>query len=136
MARIKKEITQELIYYIKKIEIRANYFAKDASSAWEFGRQMESPKLKRINPKFQIDFFRLSNYDSNPANMKVEFINGSIWETPTTLMRLEELRYELFSRAEEIEDEMERSGQEIVKPGDESAGGGVGKKGEKGGKKK
>ena len=137
VSRIPKRIAKDLIYYVKSIKVHANFWELNAKSAWEFGRQMSSAQLKKINPNYQLEFYRLDDGDTSPAKMKVEFLNGKIWETETTKLRVEELRYELYTRAEEVEDEMDRSGSGPMKPG-EDVGGKDGKdaKGAKGGKKK
>jgi len=43
---------------------------------------MSSPNLKKINPKFEVDVKLVDEKDYKP-NLKAEFVDGSVWETPS-----------------------------------------------------
>jgi hypothetical protein len=81
MPRVPKAIAQQLILFVKKIELRANYWDPKAVSAFEFARQMLSPKIKKINPKLEISMIRHELPDE--ACIIVDYVDGSKWEQTT-----------------------------------------------------
>jgi hypothetical protein len=81
MPRVPKAIAQQLILFVTKIELRANYWDPKATSAFEFARQMLSPKIKKINPKMEISMIRHDLPDE--ACICVDYIDGSKWEQNT-----------------------------------------------------
>ena len=128
MARISRQVAQELIKYVKRIEVKFNYWDEGSRSANEFARQMDSPKLRKINPTFE---FSIDLHDKQePAVVVAEFLDGSKWQQCTAGFKASELRSEFYSKAGEAEDAMERSG------GSSSADGGGDDSGKKGGKGK
>ena len=48
----------------------------------EFARQMMSPNLKKINRTFEVTYDLIEN-KNHESKLKVEFIDGSVWETPS-----------------------------------------------------
>ena len=130
MVRVPKHIAAELIQYVKKVEFVANFWDPNSKSAFEFARQMSSPKLKKINPSLEVSLSKV-NTDTAPS-LAVEFIDGSKWSTLTTGLHATDLRGELYERAADAED----------KVGDTKDGGGgdsgstAAKKGGKAGGKK
>ena len=105
--RVPKLVARELIQYIKKIDVKANYWDQNATSAFEFTRQMNSPVLRKLNTKYECNMHVIDEENKIPATMLVEFVNGSKWETNTSNFKADDLRYELFTRAEEVEEQME-----------------------------
>jgi hypothetical protein len=81
MPRVPKAIAQELILLVKKIELKANTWDPKATSAFEFARQMLSPKLRKINPKMEVALIRHELPDE--ASIFVEYVDGSKWEQNT-----------------------------------------------------
>ncbi len=124
--RVPKLVARELIQFIKKIDIKANYWDKNATSAFEFTRQMNSPVLRKLNTKYECNMHIIDEETKTPATMLVEFVNGSKWETNTSNFKADDLRYELFMRAEEVEEQIEAAsgGKE-----DDDKGADKGKKG-------
>jgi hypothetical protein len=107
--RVTKTVAMELIQYVKKIEVKAHYWDPAAKSAFEFARQMDSPKLRKKNPAYDCQFIP-QGPEFAPATVEVEYVNGSKWFTHTDTLQLPELRAELYGRAEEVEDAIERAG--------------------------
>ena len=56
MTRVPRVLAMELIQFVKKIEVKANFWDPKAKSAFEFARQMSSPKLKKKNPTYEFKF--------------------------------------------------------------------------------
>jgi hypothetical protein len=119
--RITKETAREFIVFAKSLKISAHYWDPKATSAFAFGRQMVSPKLKKANPSFECSVVQLDNFE--PAKLTAEFLDGSKWETPTGDLRMEELRAQFFLKCQDAEDNVD------VGPADKKGG-------DKGGKKK
>lgn len=128
MPRTTKEVARRMIYYAKTLKLSANFFDPQAKSALEFGRQMSSTKLKKINPNFNFSFQIVKGADVKPT-LSAEFADGSKWETETSEYTAAELRNEFYERAADCEDKVD-----IVVPGEDDEGG-AGKKGDKKGKK-
>jgi len=103
--RVSKVLSLELISYVKKLEIRANFFNKDSVSAFEFARQMSSHNLVKKNSTYECVMFRQPDVSYVP-NMKVEYTDGSIFEMPTVNQTAADLRALLYEKAEEAEEAM------------------------------
>lgn len=110
--RFSKPIALQLIPFVKRVEIRANYWDPQSTSAFEFARQMMSTKLKKVNPTLHVELFRHDTEDE--ACISVEFANGSKWETKTSLINAVDLRNEVYKRAEDVEDSMEEEDPEGI----------------------
>ena len=115
MPRISRQLANELIMYIKRIEVSVNVRHDTAVSALEFFRQMDSKRLKKKNPEYQCDL-ALHGKDID-SMVKVQFSDGSVWETSTKEYKCAELRGEMYLRAEEIEEAIERSEADDVSGG-------------------
>jgi hypothetical protein len=105
MVRFSRMIAAKLIPYVKKIDIRANYWDPNAVSAFEFARQMMSDRLKKANPTLEVELFRHDTEE--PAKIHVEFADGTVWDTNTYPIKAVDLRNEVFLRAEDCEDTLE-----------------------------
>lgn len=68
---------------------------------------MLSKRLRKKNPEYDCKLHL--HADDVDSTVKVSFSNGSVWETSTKDLKCEDLRGEMFIRAEEIDDEMERA---------------------------
>ena len=105
MPRVPKNIAVQLIPFVKKIEVTANYWDPKATSAFEFARQMGSAKLIKFNPTLSVQLNRTTSMD--PPFIHVEFTDGTSWDTETFPTKAVDLRNELYSRAEDAEDAIE-----------------------------
>lgn len=114
-----------MIYFAKSLKLSGHFFDPKAASVFEFGRQISSPKLAKINPNFSYSFQLLDN--QGPPTLSAEFADGSKWSTETSNFTAAQLRDEFFERAGDCEDKVD-----IVIPGEDEDGGGAGKKGDKG----
>ena len=56
MSRISKHAASKLILYVKQLDVKARFWDTQALSAFEFYRQMDSPKLKKLNPQYKCKF--------------------------------------------------------------------------------
>jgi hypothetical protein len=140
MPRFTKVMSHELINFVKSMKIRANYFHPKSTSAFEFARQMGSSKLKKVNPAFEFSF--VVDDQNSPGDLRVEFINGRVWEKSTDGDHCEDLRSQFYSICQEIDDHYDKTGESRPNGGgaaEVAAGGGKGKgaaaSGGKGGKK-
>ena len=105
MVRVPKNIAVQLITFVKRIEIRANYWDPNATAAFEFARQMGSLKLKKFNPALHVEIFRSDSLDT--PTIHVEYSDGTIWDAPAYPAKAIDLRNELYMRAEDCEDALE-----------------------------
>ena len=94
MNRVTKEVSLELIKYVKSVGVRVNYWDPKASSALEIARQMTSKRFKKVNPSLKVEL--QLHEDSDPGVMKVEYVDGKVWETQTGEHKASDLRRELF----------------------------------------
>lgn len=129
MPRTTKDVAQRMIFFVKTLKIQAHFFHPKAAAAYEFGRQMGSAKLAKINPNFTFSFEEIDDANAPPL-VKAEFADGSKWEIDSSTYTASQLRNEFFERAADSEDKVD-----IVVPGEDEDGGGAGKKGDKGGAK-
>lgn len=102
--RVPKHVSTDLIRLLKKIEVKACVYDQQAKSAVEFYRQMDSPKLKKLNPAYSVEFAFLDTVDQVPT-AKAEFINGHIWNAETRGKTCAQLRFELFELADALDEE-------------------------------
>lgn len=130
MPRVPKHIAMELIQFVKKVHVKAHYWDPNSRSAFEFARQMSSPRLKKINPALEVIMESLETL--KPPVLEVEYLDGNKWEKETTGLHATDLRSMLYESAADAED----------KVGDKSDGGDskigkadIGKGGGKGGAK-
>jgi hypothetical protein len=129
MSRVPRFIAKDLIQFAKSVQVTANYFDPQARAAFEFARQMASPKLKKINPQFECTLNPIENKE--PAQIKAEFLDGTSWTADVSTLSAAQLRFEFYRRAGDAEDNMDGS------PADAAAGAaGKGKADAKGGKGK
>lgn len=105
MVRFSRMISAQLIPFVKKIDIRANYWDPNAVSAFEFARQMMSLRLKKANPTLEVELFRHDTAEA--AKIHVEFADGTSWDTETFPTKAVDLRNEVFLRAADCEDALE-----------------------------
>jgi hypothetical protein len=105
MPRIPKQVALQLIPFIKRIEIRANYWDPNAVSAFEFARQMMSDRLKKANPTLHVELIRHETKEA--PKLHIEFSNGTVWDTDTFPVHAIDLRNEMYIRAEDVEDSLE-----------------------------
>jgi len=131
-ARVPRTIAKELIQFVKRVEVRANFWDASSSSkaAFEFGRQMSSPKLLKLNALYSCDMVTHSTKDA-PV-VEAEFLDGSKIVLDVAGKTCADLRSALYEKASEAEENMETKGG-----GAAAAGGAAGaSKGGGGGKKK
>lgn len=128
-ARVPRHIAKELIQFIKKVNVRANFWDPKAKSAFEFSRQMSSPKLKKINTTYSCT---LTTYHTDePPTVEAEFLDGTKLSLSSLDKTCAELRSVIYEKAGEAEETMEKTG---AAPGgkqstaDAGAKGGAGKK--------
>lgn len=127
MSRVPRFIARDLIQFAKSVQVTAHYFDPQARAAFEFARQMSSPKLKKINPQFECV---LESSESKVVpRIKADFLDGSSWTADISSLSAAQLRFEFYRRAGDAEDNMDGS------PSD-TAGTGKGKTDAKGGKGK
>lgn len=126
MTRVTKDVARRMIYYAKSVKVTANFFDPRARSAFEFGRQMQSPVLKKINPNFTATTNVIE--EDLPPRLIAEFADGSKLDMETSDYSANDLRNIFFDQAAGCEDKVD-----IVVPGDDDDDeGGAGKKGDKG----
>ena len=133
-------VANELIHFVKRVSIKANFWDPSAKAAFEFGRQMSSPKLVKINSQFECE---VSMHTTPEAPLvEVELLDGSKLVMDTRGKKCADLRAELYEKASEAEEAIERkgglaaSGGAAAKGGAGDKGGAGGKAGDKGGAKK
>jgi hypothetical protein len=102
MSRVPKHIASELITFVKRLEIKANFWDERSTSAFEFSRQMSSRKLKKIHPSF--DFVFENHNNENPPLIKAEFVDGSKWEIDSSNMKAVEIRAMFYGKASDAEE--------------------------------
>eukprot|EP01038_Epipyxis_sp_PR26KG_P007845 gene7845-10652_t len=139
--RVPKHVAQDLIRFVKRIEVAAHFWDTNSTSTIEFGRQMLSPKLKKINPGLEVIVTLLPKSGPLPI-LKAEFTDNTTFEMTTENHDAADLRYIFFQKVGEIEAKLELSGAfdgdtaEVSSSGKAGAkGGGKGAAGGKGGKK-
>ena len=71
---------------------------------------MSSPKLVKKNPSLVCLLNMSVTEIPTKPSIKVEFFDGNIWETYTDTLKYTELRAELYEKAEDVEELIERSG--------------------------
>lgn len=103
--RVARHIAMDLIKFAKKVEVKAYAYEITHKSTYEFARQLASPKLKKVNPDFSIEFEWLQK--AGPSQICAEFINGSKWETSGEGKTAADLRYEFFEQAVAAEEQLE-----------------------------
>jgi len=107
-ARVPRAVAKELVQFIKRVEVRANFWDPTAKSAFEFGRQMSSPKLAKLNPQFACSM-SVHSTDAAPEVL-AEFMDGSKLKLSTSGKTCADLRAALFEKAEDAEEVVERAG--------------------------
>jgi len=100
--RVPKTVAMELIAFVKRVELRANFYDPKATSAFEFARQMSSPHLQKKNPNYECLMVRQPNEDF-AASLKAEYSDGSVFETETGEHTAADLRSLFFEKAEDAE---------------------------------
>lgn len=103
--RVPKIVAHDLIQYAKNLNVTAHAFSPASISAMEFHRQMNSPKLHKINPSFECKLNLLKSLDS-PATVSAEFLDGSKWELESAAHSAAELRSMFFEKAALAEDSL------------------------------
>mmetsp|Transcript_11357 Transcript_11357/g.11768 ORF Transcript_11357/g.11768 Transcript_11357/m.11768 type:complete len:130 (+) Transcript_11357:89-478(+) len=107
-----KEASRILIKYITRIEVGAYYNDAQNKAIFEFARQISGPQLLKSNPKLAIDV-KLLDHDSAPY-VKAEFINGHKLNLDPISLTCQDIRDELFSEAENIENELDFEGNNPI----------------------
>ena len=126
--RFTRAMTHELIAYVKSVEINLNVYHPNSVATYEFMRQMNSDKLKKINPKFDC-IIKAHKNDDNPI-MIAEYLDGSKLTLDIDRQKLDDLRSEFYSKAEAASENVD------LDTGKQDDGGGKETKGKgKGGKK-
>ncbi len=121
-GKITKELAMELIPFAKKLHVSANYWDPTAKSAFEFCRQMASPKLKKKSPSFDVE---MVYHELNKApTLYAEFSDGSKWNTETTDLSSAQLRLAFYERAMIVEElaELANMAVETEAPGSAAKG--------------
>ena len=103
-----RHVAKELIAYVKSIKVRANYEDPLAKSAFEFGRQMASPKLVKVNPTFTCTLDMIKT--AEPPVVVVEYLDGGKLSLATAQKTCADVRSEVYERASEAEEQMEAKG--------------------------
>ena len=130
MSRVPRFIASDLIQFAKSVKITADYWDPKAKSAFEFYRQMDSRKLRKINPVFNCTIQIMEN-STVPAKLEAEFLDGSKWVTSTDSLSAAQLRSEFYSKAAEAEDNVDIGGSgdnDSATPGKKGADKGKGGK--------
>ena len=113
--RVARHIAMDLIKHAKSIEAVAYLWDKNGGvAAMEFAKQMDSRKLRKVNPAFTVSFNYLES--QGPAIVKAEFLNGLKWETKTEGKTCADLRYEFYEMAGIVEEEAEEVEEVEKKP--------------------
>lgn len=107
--RIPKTLAFELIGFVKKLQVNANFWDKGAISAFEFAKQMSSPNLAKKNPSYECIMVREPDPEYIPK-MKVEYVDGSILEMETNQHTAAGLRALFYEKAEDAEEVMSLKG--------------------------
>ena len=103
-----KDATRVLIKYFSKIEI-GGYFNDPSNKAiFEFARQISGPQLLKANPKLILDI-QFLNPNSVPF-VRAEFVNGFKINIDPVSLTCQDIRNELFSLAENLENELDYEG--------------------------
>jgi hypothetical protein len=101
--RITKTLSMELIGFVKKLQVNANFWDKNSKSAFEFARQMSSPNLAKKNPQYECIMIKEPDVKYIPK-MRAEFLDGSVLEMDTNQHTCAGLRALFFEKAEEAEE--------------------------------
>jgi hypothetical protein len=104
----------DLIKYAKKVDVRAYPCNLKHKSAYEFARQIASPKLYKINPNFKVTFEWLP--EDGPSKIYAEFSNGLKWDIPGDDKTCADLRYEFFQNASLAEEDTDVVEEVAAKP--------------------
>jgi len=109
-ARVPRHIAKELIQFVKRVEVRANFWdpSGGAKAAFEFGRQMSSPKLLKLNASYSCDVLPHST-EAAPV-VEAEFLDGSKVVLEVQGKTCADLRSALFDKASEAEEVLESKG--------------------------
>ena len=116
MPRITKEVTHDLIQFAKSLKVYADVKHPRAKSAFEFCRQMHSPKLAKKNPGFEVDM--VYNEKLETPKLVAKFSDGSTWETNTEEYKAKELRDLFWERAMKVEEAAEAVGNDNISSGE------------------
>jgi len=107
MPRVPKTIAHELIQFVKKVEVKANFWDPVGKSAYEFGRQMSSRKLAVHNKSFECNMVNLPNGSTAAPSITAEFADGSKWEVESGKYSCNDLRGMFYVHAEKVEEALE-----------------------------
>ena len=102
MPRVPKTIAKELIQFVKKVEVRANFWDPIGKSAYEFGRQMSSSKLAKSNTAYECNMIVLPNDSTAAPSVTAEFLDGSKWQVDTGDYTCNDLRSLFYEHAEKV----------------------------------
>lgn len=108
MPRLPRKIAKDLIQFVSKVELKAHFWDPNSTSAFELYRQMSSPKLAKVNTSFECKMDFLPTV-STPT-LSVTYADGTKWSTETTGITAQDLRYQLYQKASDVEDNIEFSG--------------------------
>lgn len=130
MSRYLAGMTAWLFLFIFRFApFQFNLKRPGSTSAYEFARQMDSPKLKKINPALEFNL-KMHSLDEPPV-VDASFIDGSNLILDTSSLKAAEIRSEFFSRISDIEEAMEEAGTKPNFGADDSAAKKAGGKGKK-----
>lgn len=106
-SRVPRHVAKELIQYVKGVSVRANFWDPRAKSAFEFSRQMSSPKLKKINTSFACTLDMQTTDQAEDPVVEVDFLDGSKLSINCLDKTCADLRSQVFTRASEAEENVE-----------------------------
>jgi hypothetical protein len=109
MQKITREVARELLRYVARAKISANFLDRNTTSAFELWKQLRTSRGTALNPKFQITMQQPPK-GTNPV-AEIEFVDGSKIVMNTAGSTVKILREEILSRAQEVQDDYERDGK-------------------------
>jgi hypothetical protein len=105
MGKVTKDMSRNLIKFVKKLSVRADLRDPNSGTTCEFARQMLSKNLLKYNPDFACDF------DTTPGEaprVYAEYTTGKTWSaTVSPGYKLNQLRNDFFQAAIEAEEQFD-----------------------------
>lgn len=130
MPVVSKKMALELVKFLKRVDIKGDFFDPLSGTVFEFARQMQSPNILKSNPNFECKF---TFEKGQKPFIKAEYKDGQIWEMDVTGYKINDIRSEIFELAEDIQETEEMEGDGGTDDSDTKSS--KGGKGAKGGKK-
>jgi hypothetical protein len=103
-ARVPRHVAMDLIKYVKSLKVLGYAFDVKHRAAYEFAKQLNSPKLAQSNPNFSVSFDYLT--EPGTSSIVAEFSNGKKWETQAEGKTCADLRFEFFEQAALAEEDV------------------------------